>query len=72
MSKEFTAEEVKAHTNKDDLYLVIHGKGRQTSSRFSACGLTILVYDSSKFLDEHPGGEEVIIDVAGESFDGVL
>lgn len=31
-----------------------------------------LVYDSSKFLDEHPGGEEVIIDVAGESFDGVL
>lgn len=48
--KEFTAEEVKQHTDKKDLYLVVHGK----------------VYNASNFLDEHPGGEEVIIDVAGK------
>jgi cytochrome b involved in lipid metabolism len=51
MSKVFTAEEVKQHTAKDDIYIVVHNK----------------VYDCTKFLDEHPGGEEVMIDVAGMS-----
>ncbi|ORY81410.1 cytochrome b5-like heme/steroid binding domain-containing protein, partial [Protomyces lactucae-debilis] len=47
--KEYTAEEVKQHVTKDDLFIVVHSK----------------VYDCTKFLDEHPGGEEVMIDVAG-------
>jgi cytochrome b5 len=25
------------------------------------------VYDATKFLDEHPGGEEVLLDMAGTS-----
>jgi cytochrome b involved in lipid metabolism len=28
--------------------------------------LSIVVYDVAKFLDEHPGGEEVIVAEAGE------
>ncbi|GME91448.1 hypothetical protein B5S28_g4371 [[Candida] boidinii] len=50
MSKVFTAEEVAAHNTRSDLYIVVDGK----------------VYDCSEYLDEHPGGEEVIIDCAGD------
>jgi len=57
--KEFTYEEVSAHNSKKDLWVVIDGK----------------VYDISPFVDEHPGGEEVLLDVAGqdstEAFDDV-
>ncbi|KAG7882793.1 hypothetical protein KL938_003216 [Ogataea parapolymorpha] len=49
MSKVFTAEEVAQHNTRDDLYIVYRGK----------------VYDCSEYLDEHPGGEEVIMDCAG-------
>ncbi|ANB15509.1 Cyb5p [Sugiyamaella lignohabitans] len=42
--------EVSKHTKQDDMWVVINGK----------------VYDVSKFVDEHPGGEEVISDVAGK------
>ncbi|BDD62904.1 hypothetical protein MPDQ_007900 [Monascus purpureus] len=49
-SKEFTLQEVAEHNTKKDLYMVIHDK----------------VYNVSSFLSEHPGGEEVILDVAGQ------
>lgn len=49
-SKEFTYQDVSAHTTKKDLYVVIHDK----------------VYDVSSFVDEHPGGEEVMLDVGGQ------
>ncbi|PYI36370.1 cytochrome b5 [Aspergillus indologenus CBS 114.80] len=48
--KEFTLAEVTGHNTKKDLYMVIHDK----------------VYDCSSFVDEHPGGEEVLLDVAGQ------
>jgi len=50
MSKEFTYSDVSSHSAKKDLYLVIHDK----------------VYDASSFVDEHPGGEEVLLDVGGQ------
>ncbi|RYP84887.1 hypothetical protein DL769_001081 [Monosporascus sp. CRB-8-3] len=49
-SKEFTYQDIAEHNTKKDLYLVIHDK----------------VYDCTKFVDEHPGGEEVMLDVAGQ------
>ncbi|KAK4635771.1 putative cytochrome b5 [Fulvia fulva] len=49
-TKEFTYSDVSEHTSKKDLYLVIHDK----------------VYNSSSFVDEHPGGEEVLLDVGGQ------
>ncbi|KAJ5650698.1 uncharacterized protein N7484_004421 [Penicillium longicatenatum] len=49
-TKEFTLKEVEAHNTKKDLYMVIHDK----------------VYDCSSFVDEHPGGEEVLLDVGGQ------
>lgn len=45
-----TYADVSAHNSKNDLYLVIHDK----------------VYNASKFVDEHPGGEEVLLDVGGQ------
>ncbi|KAJ3052529.1 Cytochrome b5 type B (outer mitochondrial membrane) [Rhizophlyctis rosea] len=41
--------EVAEHNTRDDLWMVIEGK----------------VYDVTKFLDEHPGGEEVLLEQGG-------
>ncbi|KAJ5906105.1 cytochrome b5 [Penicillium subrubescens] len=49
-TKEFTLQEVASHNTKKDLYMVIHEK----------------VYDCTSFVDEHPGGEEVLLDVGGQ------
>ncbi|XP_020198267.1 cytochrome b5 [Aegilops tauschii subsp. strangulata] len=43
--KVFTLEEVAKHTSKDDCWLVIGGK----------------VYNVTKFLDDHPGGDDVLL-----------
>lgn len=48
--KTITVEEVLKHNTRDDLYIVVKDK----------------VYDISKFLDAHPGGEEVLVDLAGK------
>ncbi|KAL9113575.1 MAG: hypothetical protein Q9227_002313 [Pyrenula ochraceoflavens] len=50
MSEEFTYAQVAEHSTKKDIYLVIHDK----------------VYNTSSFIDEHPGGEEVLLDVGGQ------
>jgi cytochrome b involved in lipid metabolism len=42
--------EIEKHNTRDDIWVVIRGK----------------VYNVSKFVDEHPGGEEVMLDVAGK------
>ncbi|KAA6413588.1 MAG: cytochrome b5 [Lasallia pustulata] len=50
MSTELTFKEVAEHNSKKDLYVVVHDK----------------VYNATTFLDEHPGGEEVLLDVGGQ------
>ncbi|CAH3133793.1 unnamed protein product [Porites lobata] len=58
-TKKYTLEEVKKHNQAGSSWLVIDNK----------------VYDVTKFLDEHPGGEEVLLEQAGgdatESFEDV-
>ncbi|CAK7201115.1 hypothetical protein SEUCBS139899_003817 [Sporothrix eucalyptigena] len=49
-AKEYTYQDVAEHNTNKDLFLVIHDK----------------VYDVTKFIDEHPGGEEVLLDVGGQ------
>jgi len=49
-TKEFTFTEINTHSGKKDLYIVIHDK----------------VYNVTSFVDEHPGGEEVLLDVGGQ------
>ncbi|KAJ5467386.1 hypothetical protein N7475_005138 [Penicillium sp. IBT 31633x] len=49
-TQEFTLQEIAKHSTKKDLYLIVHDK----------------VYDCSSFVDEHPGGEEVLLDVGGQ------
>eukprot|EP00162_Nutomonas_longa_P024850 comp9287_c0_seq1/m.10668 comp9287_c0_seq1/g.10668 ORF comp9287_c0_seq1/g.10668 comp9287_c0_seq1/m.10668 type:complete len:126 (+) comp9287_c0_seq1:17-394(+) len=50
MSKEISREEVSQHSSNSDCWVVINGK----------------VYNVTKFLSEHPGGEEVIVELAGQ------
>ncbi|KAF3907954.1 hypothetical protein ABW21_db0206536 [Orbilia brochopaga] len=47
---EVTYAELSTYDTKEKLYVAIHEK----------------VYDVTKFVDEHPGGEEVLLDVAGQ------
>ncbi|TNN87586.1 Cytochrome b5 [Liparis tanakae] len=57
--KYYTLEEIRAHSQSSDTWLIIHDK----------------VYDITSFLEEHPGGEEVLLEQAGsdatESFEDV-
>ncbi|CAG8487033.1 1520_t:CDS:2 [Ambispora leptoticha] len=57
--KQFTLAEIASHNTRKSLYVAIHGK----------------VYDVTYFIDEHPGGDEVLFEEAGrnatESFDDV-
>ncbi|GJE84523.1 cytochrome b5 [Phanerochaete sordida] len=49
-TKIITYDELKANSTKDSLYVLLHEK----------------VYNVTKFLDEHPGGDEVILAEAGK------
>ncbi|KAF9877432.1 hypothetical protein CkaCkLH20_05132 [Colletotrichum karsti] len=55
--QEYTAKEVAAHREANDCWMVIHGQ----------------VYDVTKYLHDHPGGAEVLVEAAGvdatEAFD---
>jgi cytochrome b involved in lipid metabolism len=44
-----TAAQVSTHSKNNDCWIIIHGK----------------VYDVTKFLQDHPGGEEVLLELAG-------
>ncbi|PFX17457.1 cytochrome b5-like isoform X1 [Stylophora pistillata] len=58
-AKTISLEEVKKHNAAGSSWLIIHNR----------------VYDITKFLDEHPGGEEVLLEQAGgdatENFEDV-
>ncbi|KAJ4249791.1 hypothetical protein NW762_012133 [Fusarium torreyae] len=45
----FSESDIAVHKSKDDLWINIHGK----------------VYDVSKYVRDHPGGADVLLDVAG-------
>ncbi|RXM29262.1 Cytochrome b5 [Acipenser ruthenus] len=57
--KYYSLEEVQQHNSCKSTWLIIHNK----------------IYDVTKFLEEHPGGEEVLREQAGgdatESFEDV-
>jgi cytochrome b involved in lipid metabolism len=44
-----TMKEVSKHNKPDDMWMVLHGK----------------VYDVTKFLEDHPGGTDIMIENAG-------
>ncbi|KAI9318252.1 cytochrome b5-like heme/steroid binding domain-containing protein [Dichotomocladium elegans] len=52
--KLFSYEEIAKHNKVEDLWMVIHNK----------------VYDITRFVDEHPGGEEVLVDEGAKDATG--
>ncbi|KAJ4309291.1 NADH-cytochrome b5 reductase [Fusarium piperis] len=50
MAQVFSFADVQSHNTKNDLYLIIRGK----------------VYDASSFVDDHPGGPDILLEVAGQ------
>lgn len=54
-SKEITAADVAKHNTESDCWLII-GNAKTGGQK---------VYDVSKYLDEHPGGAEVMMEFAG-------
>ncbi|CDK26067.1 unnamed protein product [Kuraishia capsulata CBS 1993] len=57
--KSYTFDEIAQHNTREDLWIVYNGE----------------VFDCSEYLDEHPGGEEVIMECGGtdstEPFDDI-
>ncbi|KAM0324861.1 hypothetical protein ACHAQA_007827 [Verticillium albo-atrum] len=49
-TQEFTAKEVAAHNTCDDCWMIIQGQ----------------VYDVTKYIHDHPGGADILIDAAGQ------
>ncbi|TMW62151.1 hypothetical protein Poli38472_009644 [Pythium oligandrum] len=52
--KEFSLDEVAKHKTAEDCWMIIKEDGMR------------LVYDVTQFLDDHPGGPEIMIDLAGQ------
>ncbi|EME31109.1 Cytochrome b5 isoform A [Galdieria sulphuraria] len=50
----YTIEQIARHHTRKDLWVIVHGK----------------VYNLSSFLDTHPGGDEILLQYAGD--DGTL
>jgi len=48
--KQYTLKDVAAHNTIQTSWIVLHGK----------------VYDVTKFLEDHPGGDQVLLDNAGK------
>lgn len=48
-NKSYTVADLKAHTTEQSCYLLVHGK----------------VHDVTDFLDEHPGGYDIILNTTG-------
>ncbi|KAL7004121.1 Structural maintenance of chromosomes protein 5 [Cystobasidiomycetes sp. EMM_F5] len=80
MSRAFTSAELADLKTKDNLHLVIHGKGGRALLGYCiVSGLTLPsrwpVYAVAPFVDEHPGGDEVLYGEAGrdatEAFEDV-
>ncbi|KAF8958469.1 cytochrome b5-like heme/steroid binding domain-containing protein [Flammula alnicola] len=49
-TKIVTLDELRANKSREKFYILVHGK----------------VYDVTKFMDEHPGGDEVILAEGGQ------
>lgn len=55
--KEFNTEDVSKHTSEDDCWMII---GNEVNGGAK-------VYDVTHYLDDHPGGAEVMLDVSGQN-----
>ncbi|CAI5725741.1 unnamed protein product [Hyaloperonospora brassicae] len=52
-AREFSLDDVAPHNSADDCWMVLRQGGIRR------------VYDVTRFLDDHPGGPEIMVDVAG-------
>mmetsp|Transcript_25372 Transcript_25372/g.59781 ORF Transcript_25372/g.59781 Transcript_25372/m.59781 type:complete len:136 (-) Transcript_25372:1680-2087(-) len=57
--KEYYTEEVAKHNTEGDVWMII-GNDNNGGPK---------VYDVTRYLDDHPGGSEVLLDVAGQNAD---
>lgn len=52
---EFTRAQVAQHNTRDDVWIILNADG------------VIKVYDVTSYLDEHPGGDAMLVNAGGDS-----
>ena len=62
MSKTLTLAEVATHDREEDCYIII-GNERTGGAK---------VYDVTKYLEDHPGGDAVLLELAGKYADDMF
>lgn len=73
--KDYSVKQVAAHKTPDDAWISIHGQGNAVSLHVLARKIltNIAVYDVTKYVDDHPGGGDILTEAAGtdasEAFD---
>ncbi|KAJ0817589.1 putative cytochrome b5-like heme/steroid binding domain, cytochrome b5, heme-binding protein [Helianthus annuus] len=60
-AKLLSLHEVSKHDNKNDCWLIISGKVTSSTTFNLFIQLSVCVYDITPFLDDHPGGDEVLL-----------
>ncbi|PPR91766.1 hypothetical protein GOBAR_AA28925 [Gossypium barbadense] len=69
--KVYTLAEVSQHNNAKDCWLIIEGKFKKKPAE-NAMSISLdfssykRVYDVTKFLEDHPGGDEVLLSATGK------
>lgn len=68
--KEYTPEDLALHKTKTDLWIAVHGKGDSNSRKSfdivnAGSNQYYVVYDVTNYVRDHPGGADVLCDVAG-------
>ena len=63
--KLISLSELSSHKASKNAWVAIQGKGTVFCNIGEGRDLTTAVLDISSYLNEHPGGEEILLDVAG-------
>ncbi|CAJ1931863.1 unnamed protein product [Sphenostylis stenocarpa] len=67
----YAIQDLSRHNTKDDCWILVDGKSQNVQKLFVnfksvPIDLSVKVYDVTQYLDDHPGGDDVILAATGK------